>query len=311
MGTHEVYAHSGKLGTGLFVIPLLGIPAALALALVYAYIDVYSPIAGVVSILFVIGFAVALGMTLRVVGSFAKVRSAPFMTAAGILCGLVGLYAAWAGFEAALLGKAAKAGEETPGFLELLAAPGAVWELAKLINHHGWYSIKSATPTGGVLWVMWAIEAAIVVVGVAIMAPSGVVDEVFCERCDRWTALAGGPARLGLPEDDATIETLALGGPEAVEALEALPSVGEAAVRLEVELRRCDACAETATYQVKLARQTVDDKGNVGTERKDLTPKYLAPPDAFSRLAALAGRPPTSAPPAGEAPPEDAGDAGA
>ena len=58
-----VYAHSGKLGSALFLAPIGGLSAALVLGVVYAYVDVYSPIAGYVSILFVVGFAFALGWT--------------------------------------------------------------------------------------------------------------------------------------------------------------------------------------------------------------------------------------------------------
>ncbi len=51
----SVYAHSGKLGMGFFVVPLGGAVGAILLSIIYAYVTVCSPIAGYISLLFVGG----------------------------------------------------------------------------------------------------------------------------------------------------------------------------------------------------------------------------------------------------------------
>lgn len=309
-----VYSHSGRLGAGLIVVPLVGIVAALVLGLVYAYIDVYSPIAGYVSILFVLGFAVALGAAVSRAGAVAKVRSTGFMAAAGLLIGLLALYASWAGFEAALLSKGDDAPADAPGYLDLLTRPVAVWRIAQLINETGWYSIKSATPSGVLLWIFWGVEAAIVVGGAALIAPGGISDEVFCEGCDRWCAPAPRPANLGLPADAQVLDQATGGDAAALDALEALPTVaGDEQAHLQVVMKRCGACSDTASFQVKLITRSLDKEGKVNVETKDLTPQHLVDDAAYRRLEALAAREPSppsaqppsappSAPPAGGLP---------
>jgi hypothetical protein len=283
-----VYAHSGKVGLGPVLVPAIGLPAALLFALVYAYVDAYSPIAGWVSILFVVGFAVALGFTLSFIGSLAKVRSAGFMMSAGLLIGLFALYASWAAFEVAILNKGENAIEGAPGYLELLAEPGTVWRIASLINETGWYTIKSATPSGAVLWIFWAIEAAIVVGGAALISTAGIADEVFCEPCNRWCADSAKKPSLGIPQEEAALEALKHGDAATIAELEKLPrSASGEPVHLLVELKRCDGCSNTATFQLKVVTRGVDKEGKPTTETAAITPQYLVEPDDYRRLEAL------------------------
>ena len=56
-----VYQHSGRLGSGVVVVPVAAVIAAVVLSFAYAYADVYSPIAGYVSIILVAVFGGATG----------------------------------------------------------------------------------------------------------------------------------------------------------------------------------------------------------------------------------------------------------
>lgn len=283
-----VYAHSGRVGLGPVLVPAIGLPAALLLGLAYAYIDVYSPIAGWVSILFVLGFAAALGFTLSLVGSLAKVRSTGFMASAGLLIGLAALYASWAAFEVAIMNRGDRPLEGAPGYLELLAEPGAMWRIASLINETGWYSIKSATPSGVVLWIFWAIEAALVVGGAAMIATVGISGEVFCESCNRWCAASAKQPSLGLPQDEAALEALKHGDGAALDELEKLPRAASGEpVHLAIDLRRCEGCSQTATFQLSVVTRGVDKDGKPTTETASITPQYLVEPDGYRRLEAL------------------------
>ncbi len=284
--TPQLYTQSGRLGSGLVVVPVVGAVSALVLGIAYSYISVYSPIAGWISLLFMAGFAVCLGAAVAKAGVVAKVRSAPFMKLAGITTGLLGLYVSWAAFEVALLGRSGM--EDAPGLLDVLSSPVGVWEVALLINETGWYSIKGATPKGGVLWVLWGIEAVVVVGGVFLMAPHAVEGEVFCERCDRWCELRPLAGVLGLPENGEHLRRVAEGS---VAALEGLPVVStDQPDHLRLGVQACTLCRHGA-YQVLLVQHSLDDKGNLQTSAEGVSAQHVMDPTLLERLTALTQRP--------------------
>lgn len=101
--TSGVYSHSGKLGPAVFTVPIGGIIATLVLSTVYAYVDVYSPIGGYISLLFVGGLAFGLGWAISKLGYFARCRNAAFLHLVGLVCGLAAVYTSWAVFEYAMI----------------------------------------------------------------------------------------------------------------------------------------------------------------------------------------------------------------
>lgn len=294
---------SGKLGRGPFVAPLVVIPATLAIALAYGYADVYCPIAGFVSLLLVGAYVFAIGLVVGVVRSFGKVRSAGFMTSLGLAAGLFALYTAWVAFEVALIGKSSEPGEQTPGYLDLFLRPDLVWKFASMINQTGWYSIKSATPSGGVLWGMWGVEAALIVGGTTLMARASLSDEVFCEECNVWCEDDARKPLLAVPADLAALQPAIDGDPGGAAALERLDGAVEGSPTfLSLDLKRCPECKQHATSILRLVTITVDKEGKTSTQKADLSPRYVVDPATYERLAALHGKPP--APPAPEpAPP--------
>lgn len=103
--TAGVYKPSGGLGTSLFVVPLVALIGTLIASVVYAYVTVYCPIAGFVSIVFVGGYAFALAFTVSLAGYVSKCRKPGFLHLAGFLTGLFGLYCSWAAFVYVLLAR--------------------------------------------------------------------------------------------------------------------------------------------------------------------------------------------------------------
>jgi hypothetical protein len=99
----------------------------------------------------------------------------------GLVVGLAGLYLSWAAWIVAF---ARRGGGDVP-LLELIQQPAALWELIRSVNAHGAWTIKGATPKGTLLWVLWAIEA-LVIVGAPALVCLAQASEPFCERCGRW-----------------------------------------------------------------------------------------------------------------------------
>jgi hypothetical protein len=287
----RVYTHSGQLGSGLLVVPVTGLIAAVVLASAYAYIDVYSPIAGYISILFVIGFGIAQGFAVGQAGYMARCRNPAFLSVVGLVTGLVALYVSWAVFEYALMGRSDSSVKVS--LITLVLSPKAVWEIAKRINEVGWYSIRSATPTGIVLWIFWGIEAVLVVGLAALVARFRIDGEVFCERCSAWCDPDKEPIRLAPPQEVQTINQVVAGD---LAALQHLGTAGaEDNPHLEVEIRSCNRCDSTATWQSQLVSFEQDKKGNSQRKAKDLTGLLLLTSEERARLEALKAHKPAGA----------------
>jgi hypothetical protein len=184
MEPRKFYSHSGKIAPQL----VLGIPVLLIisilLAFAYAYSVVYIPVIGYLSFLLTIGFALGVGYSTAVILQFFKTRNTIFALCFGLISGIFALYAAWVTFEYVLLNKSVA---EEVELARLAFNPKAVWNVACLIAETGWYSMRSMTPQGAVLWSFWGIEACVVVAVPTYMAHSFIKGSVFCEACKGWT----------------------------------------------------------------------------------------------------------------------------
>lgn len=181
-GEKLFYIHSGKIGPQLVIgIPIL-IIIFILLAFVYAYAVVYIPIIGYLSFLLTAGFALGAGFSTAVVLQFFKTRNSTFALCFGLIAGIAALYAAWVTFEYVFLNKVSE--EEVDLFR--VADPRVAWNIACFIAEEGWYSMRSFTPKGAVLWTFWGIEACVIIGVPAYMAHSFIKDSVFCESCKGW-----------------------------------------------------------------------------------------------------------------------------
>jgi hypothetical protein len=283
-----VYSHSGTIGPAVFVVPIVGLVAALVLGTAYAYVDVYSPIAGYVSLLFVAGFAFGLGWTISKTGYAARCRNASFLCLIGFVAGLIGLYTSWAAFEYAVLKRYSEGFDAS--LLDVFLSPVAIWELAKAINVEGWYNIRGMTPKGVVLWVFWGIEAIAIVGGTAYFARMAIAGEVFCERCDKWASKFAGKVRLALPDNEDHLKTLSHDNLVPLEALNTVtPAVNP---HLRIDTWECDGCGEHPAVQVKVHAIQLDKKGKPEEKVESITPIWSLTASAFERLMGLAKRPP-------------------
>jgi hypothetical protein len=285
--TGGVYSHSGIIGSAIFVVPIVGVIAALVLGTAYAFIDVYSPIAGYVSLLFIFGFAFGLGWVISQIGYVLRCRNTTFLFVAGLLAGLIGLYTSWAAFEFALLNRYSEGFEAS--LINIFLSPAAIWELAKSINEKGWYTIGGMTPSGVVLWAFWGIEAVAIVIGTAIFSISALSDEVFCERCEQWMSKVAGKVRLACPEDQAQLEKLA---PDNLEPLWSLANASTTDnPQLCIDAWECRACKDNPAVQVKVRALVTNKKGDVEEQLEDVTPIWTVTSAAFERLSDLTVRP--------------------
>lgn len=285
-----VYTHSGKLGFGLVVVPIGALVSSLGLSIVYAYIDVYTPIVAHVTLFFIVVFVFpcAVGWSVSILGYVARCRSSGFLHLAGLFAGLLALYGSWAAFEYALLSSDSEGLDVS--LLTVLLSPGAVWEVAKAINQEGWYSIAEMTPKGAVLWVVWAIEAVIIVGLSTLLAGIAIDRKVFCEECTRWCTITTDAVLLGAPEDTSQLADLRLDNLDALVSLDTVPESHSPQIRLDTW--QCTKCNNTGAVQAKLWVVTTDQEGERQYQSETLPNIWSLTPAAMAQLHALAARSP-------------------
>jgi hypothetical protein len=282
-----VYQHSGRLGGGVVAVPVAAVVSAVVLSFAYAYADVYSPIAGYVSVILVLLFGGATGVCISYAARYAKCRNTRFVIGVAVLAGLLAFYTQWVVFLFAYFQR----GGVDVSLTGLFVRPGAVWNLVKLVNENGWYSLRSGgNVTGTVLWVFWAIEFLIIVISIPLLSTYALTDRVFCERCEAWCTRHENHFRLGLGDDTDLLVKINEGDLDAMEKLPTVPA--GAAPALRVDLHRCDTCRDTAAMLVKLVTPTREKDGSTKEEERELTPCYLLDAEQRQRIEALADRPP-------------------
>lgn len=280
------YQLSGRLGNSLWAVPIFGSLAAFVCGYLYAYLDVYMPIAGVFTIFLVGGCGAGIGFATAAVLTYSKCRSRLVAVAAGLLIGLIGWYCAWAVFEHALLARFSKNPENVPSTFQLLIAPGAVWQIAERIAQVGWYTFKKITPSGGFLWTLWSIEG-LLIVGVSTVCAVGGVSGVFCETAGEW-AKEWKPLSL-VPPADPTVQAQAVeGNLLALAHLEATD--GTRSPQLQLKVFESPVEGGTSTWELALVTHSIDSEGKMTISTKDLTPRYIASPTDLVCLRALEAR---------------------
>ena len=263
------YSHSGAVGYSPFVLLLVGLPACLAVAVAYAYILVYCPVVGYVNVLFVAGYVFGAGFALGHLAKAGKCRSTGFVVFASSLISLVSFYVSWVFFIYAMLNRYMDAADAPS--LAVCFAPGLLWKLICALNEDGWYSIFGGTPSGTVLWVMWGIEALILVIGPIVIAPMRIAREMFCERCFQWcgalrTHFLNAPAELiGCETNHIDATDLA--------ALE--PFNEKQYPCIQGEVLKCPTCDDTAGLRYAILQEKVDKAGKTEENAENIPGIYL------------------------------------
>lgn len=247
------YRHSGKFSPDApFVALAAGLPAALVLSWVYAYAILYIPIVGIVTFILTGGLGAGVGFATGFVLNARKVRSAAVAWGVGLFVGFVTLWLSWVSWTVGLL----RRGDGDVSWLAVLFSPADLWAVVNKVNEVGAWSFKGATPTGGLLWVLWACEAAIIV-GVVAWVSSLMVADPYCEACDTWCTARQGLATSA--QGDVSSLREALERKDFAGALAAVGPASPAAGWLRYDVHECGSCGATNTLSV--IPVTVKDKG--------------------------------------------------
>ena len=281
MTEKQFYSHSGKIAPQL----VLGVPVLLfvsiLLAFAYAYSVVYIPIMGYLSFLLTIGFALGVGFSTAVILQFFKTRNTFFSLCFGIVSGLFALYAAWVTFEYVFLNKV------TTEEIELLqvAKPKVLWNVACLIAEKGWYSIRSMTPKGIVLWSFWGLEACVVVGVPAYMTHSFMKDNVFCETCSGWTDDHKGKLIFEYLSETELKQKLTIQDMSFLDDTLKVKRTAESFYRIDCSV--CCTCNNLYTLSLLRVTRTWDEKGNENDKESYIMKNLFISKETFDKLTSL------------------------
>ena len=182
------------------ILPVVALAGA-----VYAIIDIYLPMLRFAKLVLVLamglmaGFAFGVGALTGKMLMWARVRNLAMVWVVAALAALVAWYVAWVTWEWHLFTQYEPQIPKARFLLALLIRPRGVWLLATEINRVGTFGIGSGDDLirGPFLWVLWAIEAA-VVLGAATWVPVRMVrGRAFCERCQKWGRIRQGVLSVG------------------------------------------------------------------------------------------------------------------
>ena len=230
------------------MIPIVSAIATIVLAIIYSYVIVYVPLVGYVSVIFVGGLIIGIGLLIFGLGRATKCRNPNFLRLVGIICGLLAFYFSWAAFEYVLFDQFDNGIAWT--MVDVFLSPAAVWHVALDINRTGWYSIFGGTPSGTLLWIIWAVEAILIIVGPAMLVSMLMDDEVFCEHCNAWCQKSLDAARLALPDDQNALKPLQFENLDVLKTLR--PTEQDTYPYLRVDMWNCDLCKQMAAVRAKL-----------------------------------------------------------
>ncbi|HEX4959546.1 MAG TPA: toll/interleukin-1 receptor domain-containing protein [Thermoanaerobaculia bacterium] len=252
----KYYQLSGRFTIARFILSLLGSGLVIfALAFAYSYSLLSLPFVQanvVLTLLYGLLSGLATGFPLR----WITVRNSGMAALIGLAAGLGAVYLSWAVwvYGPPDLFKA-------PGLLglvDLVFSPARLWHFLRIINATGSWDIWGYKPTGTILWLLWSLEAALIIGLSSFFAAVPVVIEI-CEACGTWCQSQPGVAKLrscGPAELKRRLEAKDLAF---LEALGAPPS--GANQWLALDLNCCEKCGTTNTLDAYVTSVTSESRG--------------------------------------------------
>ncbi len=267
------YEHSGKSSlSGPPAGLILGILAGVPLAFIYSYVILYIPVIGYFTVLLSLAFGAIVGKTAGAALRWTKVRNTGLAVLVTFLVACGSLYVSWAAWIYALLRRA----EAQVTLLSLILRPYFLWAVIRKVNQVGAWTLSGSTPTGIVLWVLWALEAAVIVGVAVVVARSLILADPFCESCEAWCKKVEGACQVKAADPAEIKQRMESKDFSYLEKMGAVEPGGAAWVRLD--LHSCPACHGANTLSAESVTLAVDKRGKKTKTTKTLIAKLLVSP---------------------------------
>jgi hypothetical protein len=276
------YRHSGKFSIhGVAMGLVAGLAAAVVLSFIYSYLILYIPfIYG--NFLATCGFGALIGGVAAWGLRRGKVRSTSVALSVVAIVAIGALYAAWVVWMYAFLRR-----QETDLRLDLAVIalhPRLLFDLILAVSETGAWRILGVTPSGPVLWIVWLVEASLIM-GIALFFAADKLSEPFCESCERWSDRQEGIATVADADAEELRKRLEAKDFAFLEALGAKKANAGSWVRLD--LHSCPDCGMLNTLSVKQVILKVDKNGKESQGLKEVMNRLLLDVPEAARLRRL------------------------
>jgi len=217
---HLYYKPSGKIPVkGIFISLITALVITVVLSIIYIALQWFIPF-------IYLNFFIAAGLGCGISGGIfiaigaGKIRNTKYEFVLAVLCGLLGWYCQWALFVSLLSeaegsmggGMWVRSSFNLTGFWYILTHPELLFRAMLSLNDVGTFTLKHSTVSGTLLWVVWAIEALIVIGAPILFSLSGRSTSPFSEQNGEWMEDREVEGKLKTVTDaDAMIKELSTG----------------------------------------------------------------------------------------------------
>ena len=191
---HLYYKPSGKIPVkGIFISLITALAITVILSIVYIALQWFIPF--IYLNLFIaagLGFGVGGGVFIAI--GAGKIRNTTYEFVLAVLCGLLAWYCQWALFVSLLSeaegsmggGMWVRSSFNLTGFWYIFTHPQLLFQAMLSLNESGTFTLKHSTVSGTLLWVVWVIEALIIIGAPILFSLSGRSTVPFSEHNDQW-----------------------------------------------------------------------------------------------------------------------------
>jgi len=270
------YKLSGKAGNLFLVGTLLGPALITLLCIIYAYIDIYNPLIYFTVVVF-LGLLLGILIVQKLVIRLAKCRDTSSAVIYGLVVGVFGVYANWCTFVYVFIRK-----EDYPvELMNLMANPVMIFDFASALSVDGYFTLFGITIKGGLLWLLWIVEAIGIMAAGALGGLAVMHEEIFCEECNRWAEDTKFNLRLAIEYQDEAKKMIE----SDIEKILDFPiHEGAKTEHIRVNLHQCSTCQNTATIDVDLISYKTNDKGEVSEKAADFSNVYILNKSQYNRF---------------------------
>ena len=275
----KFYRHSGKAPiTGLILIGLAGFIAVPILGLIYGVLIRVIPFIYINAFL-VIGYTFAVGFILSNAAKYGKVRNMYLVGLAAFFFGVLADYVGWVAWLATIVGD--------PFFLVEFFFPWDILYFITVIAEEGAWTLSGTTPTGMFLYIVWLIEACIVIGGSVYVTLDALAKVPFCEESNAW---AEKRTQIGtftpLANPAQFKQAVSQGNFSAFNELKLSPDNERHFTSLEVY--ECEHCRNFHVLNVDDVTITINRKGKAEFKTKKVLSNLLLSPFQLANLKKLA-----------------------
>lgn len=269
MQTNNVFKHSGRFSVGgLFSTLLKGAAVGALLGGLYGVIAYYSPFF-LINMCVLIGIAVAMGMMLQDFVRSGHIRSNAIAALVGALSGGVLLSVHWVVWL-----------RLTVEFWVLDFA--TILNAIQVVSLLGPWSIFEWTPSSTALYVIWSVEALLIIVMPTVIARNAVRDTPYCEQTGKWADVEYTQKKFAICDIGGVKEQL-LQNPSAVVSLLKKPSKEDSEF-LKFGLGKVEGSSLRTVTISKIVAKTKD--GKVEEDSKTVLNNLMVDATTFDTMAA-------------------------